>query len=210
MRASMGGQRLFTVINWLVHLVSLLPFASLLSAALRNTLGPDPADTLAIETGLWTLRFLLLSLAISPLRDITGWAKLTPYRRTFGLYGLFYACIHFLTYIAFLLQFRWTEISGDILERPYITVGFIAYLILVVLGGTSTKAMMRRLGRRWKQLHKLVYAANILALIHLIWILRTDLTDAVIYGSILLPLLVYRIYRHFAGKKSKAGPLSMR
>lgn len=201
MEATTSRQRLISAINWLVHLICLLPFASLLYAAFRNTLGPDPADALAIETGLWTLRFLLLSLAISPVRSFTGWAKVMPYRRTFGLYALFYASAHFLTYIAFLLQFRWAEISSDILERPYITVGFVAFLILVVLGSTSTRAMMRRLGRRWKQLHKLVYVANVLGLIHLIWILRTDLTEAVIYGSILLPLLMYRIYRYFAGRK---------
>ena len=199
---------LFSAIKWIVFLICLLPFARLLYGAVQNTLGPDPADTLAVETGSWTLRFLLLSLAITPLRNLSGWAKLLPYRRTLGLFALFYASVHFLTYVVFLLQLRWSEIFDDILERPYITVGFLAFLILLVLGSTSSKAMMRRLGRRWKQLHRLVYLANILALIHLIWILRTDLTEAVIYGSILLPLLVYRAYRYFVSRKAKAGPLS--
>lgn len=199
---------LFGVIRWLVLLVSLLPFVNLLFAAIQNTLGPDPADTLAIETGLWTLRFLLLSLAITPLRNLSGWAKLMPFRRTFGLLALFYATVHFLTYVVFLLQFRWSEIFDDVLERPYITVGFLAFLILVVLGSTSSKAMVRRLGRRWKQLHKLVYVANILGLVHLTWILRTDLTESVIYGSILLPLLLYRVYRYFLGRKAKVRSLS--
>lgn len=208
MPAVTRGPMLSNMVKWLVFVACLVPFVSLLYAALRNSLGPDPADTLAIETGLWTLRFLLLSLAVTPLRELTGWTKLIPYRRTFGLFALFYASVHFLTYIVFLLQFRWAEILDDILERPYITVGFLAFLILVLLGSTSTKAMMRKLGRRWKQLHRLVYVANVLGLIHLIWILRTDLTEAVIYGSILLPLLMYRLYRYLVGRKSKSVPLS--
>ncbi|MDP1932156.1 MAG: protein-methionine-sulfoxide reductase heme-binding subunit MsrQ [Gammaproteobacteria bacterium] len=199
---------MLTAIRWLVFSISLLPFISLLCAAIQDTLGPDPADTLAIETGVWTLRFLLLSLAITPLRELSGWVRLVPYRRTFGLFALFYASVHFLTYIVFLLQFRWLEIFDDILDRPYITVGFLSFLILVVLGCTSSKVMMRKLGRRWKKIHTLVYLANILGLIHLIWILRTDLTEAVIYGSILLPLLIYRAYKYFVARRAKAGLLS--
>lgn len=196
------------VVKWVVFLLALLPMAVLVVGVLTNTLGPDPADTLAAETGEWTFRFLLLSLAITPLRNIGGWPKVFPYRRTFGLFALFYASLHFLVYLLFLLQLRWSEIFEDIVERPYITVGFSAFVLLVVLGVTSTKKMMRRLGRRWKQLHKLVYLINILALIHLVWILRTDLAEAVIYASILLPLLAYRVYRVYACRASKHIKLS--
>lgn len=191
-----------------VFTVCLLPFVILLQGALRNNLGPDPADTLAQQTGLWTLRFLLLSLAITPLRNITSWGKLFPYRRTFGLFALFYASLHFVVYLVFLLQLRWTEIYEDILERPYITIGFTAYLILIALGCTSTKFMIRKLGKNWRRLHKLVYVANVLGLVHLIWILRTDLADAVFYGSILVPLLLYRVYKYFVGRSLKARSLS--
>lgn len=196
------------VVKWSVFVLGLVPFVILCFGVATNSLGPDPADTLAAETGEWTLRFLLLSLAITPLRAIGGWPKLFPYRRTFGLFALFYAMLHFLVYILFLLQLRWSEISEDILERPYITVGFTAFLILCVLGLTSTKAMMRRLGPRWRQLHKLVYVANILALIHLFWILRTDLAEAVFYASILLPLLAYRLYKLYARRGAKHITLS--
>tara|TARA_R100001377_G_scaffold84560_1_gene68384 strand:- start:248 stop:712 length:465 start_codon:yes stop_codon:yes gene_type:complete len=151
---------------------------------------------------------LLLSLAITPLRNMGGWPKLFPYRRTFGLFALFYASLHFAIYLVFLLQLRWSEISEDILERPYITVGFTAFLMLVALGVTSTKAMMRRMGRHWRQLHKLVYLINVLGLIHLIWILRTDLTEAVFYASILLPLLAYRVYKYSVRKTAKHIDLS--
>jgi len=196
------------VVKWVVFVLALLPLAILLVGVFTNTLGPDPADTLAAETGEWTFRFLLLSLAITPLRNIGGWPKVFPYRRTFGLFALFYASLHFLVYLVFLLQLRWSEIFEDIVERPYITVGFSAFILLVVLGVTSTKRMMRKLGRRWKQLHKLVYVINILALIHLVWILRTDLAEAVIYASILLPLLAYRVYRVYACRASKHIELS--
>lgn len=196
------------VVKWVVFVLALLPLAILLVGVFTNTLGPDPADTLAAETGEWTFRFLLLSLAITPLRNIGGWPKVFPYRRTFGLFALFYASLHFLVYLVFLLQLRWSEIFEDIVERPYITVGFSAFVLLVVLGVTSTKRMMRKLGRRWKQLHKLVYVINILALIHLVWILRTDLAEAVIYASILLPLLAYRVYRVYACRASKHIELS--
>lgn len=196
------------VLRWVVFLLSLTPFLTLLTGAIRNTLGPDPADVLVIETGLWALRFLLLSLAITPLRGISGWTWVVPYRRTFGLFALYYACWHLVAYLLFFLQLRWSELFEDILERPYVTVGFTALVILIALGATSTKSMIRRLGRRWKRLHRLVYLANVLALIHLTWILRTDLTEAVFYGSILLPLLAYRVYRFLVTCKAKIGGMS--
>ena len=161
-----------------------------------NDLGPDPAKTLSLETGRWALRFLLISLAITPLRELSGLPKLILLRRMLGLYAWFYAALHLLVYLMFLLQWRWSEIGSDILERPYITVGFTAFLILTALGVTSNKAMMRRLGRNWKRLHRLIYLAAPLALLHLIWILRTDLFDAVFYGTILVLLLGYRVVRY--------------
>lgn len=167
----------------------------LIARIFTNDLGPDPAKTLATETGLWALRFLLFSLAMTPLRELTGWTKVIVLRRMIGLFAWFYACLHFFVYLMFLLQWRWYEVFDDIIERPYITVGFSAFLILTALGVTSNKPMMRKLGKNWKRLHRLVYLAAILALIHLTWILRTDVTDAVFYGSILFLLLGYRIFR---------------
>lgn len=200
---------MYKVVRVIVFTASLLPLVYLVYGVFTNNLGPDPADALAASTGEWALRFLLLSLAITPLRGVLGQPRLMPYRRTFGLFALFYACVHFLVYLLFLLQLRWSEIFEDIVERPYITVGFAALLMLIALGVTSNRFMMRRLGRRWKQLHQLVYVINVLALIHLIWILRTDLAEAVFYGSILLPLLMYRFAKYLLAKRaSKAKSLS--
>ncbi|MDT8427378.1 MAG: protein-methionine-sulfoxide reductase heme-binding subunit MsrQ [Pseudomonadales bacterium] len=176
-----------------VFLISLIPLLLMILAVVNNDLGPDPAKALALDTGRWTLRFLLLCLLVTPLREMTGWSKLAPLRRTLGLYAWFYATLHFLVYVIFLLQLRWFEISDDILERPYITVGFLAFLMLCVLASTSNKFMMRHLGRRWKKLHRLVYVVGALGIIHLTWILRTDITDAVFYATILLLLLGYRL-----------------
>src|SRR5690606_31669453 len=108
-------------------------------------------------------------------------------------------------YLLFFLQLRWSELYEDIVERPYITVGFTALLILIALGATSNKRMIRRLGRRWKKLHRLVYIASVLALLHLFWILRTDLAEAVFYGSILVPLLAYRLYQFLVARTAKVG-----
>lgn len=190
---ALRNPRLWRIVRAVIFCLALLPFVFLLQGAVLNTLGADPARELALETGRWALRFLLMSLAVTPLREITGLTGLFPLRRTLGLFSLFYAVLHFIIYMVFLLELRWSEIGSDIVERPYITVGFTALLILVAMGVTSTKAMMRRLGRRWKQLHQLVYLASLLAMLHLLWILRTDLFDAVFYGTLLLLLLGYRL-----------------
>ena len=178
-----------------IFFLALTPFVWLLSKVFQNDLGPDPAQALSIETGEWTLRFLLLTLAITPFRQIFRMAEIARLRRMIGLFTFFYASIHFLSWMAFILGFRWLAIAEELVERPYITVGFLAYVILFLLGVTSTNSMVRRLGKNWKRLHKFVYAASILAIVHLLWILRTDVTEAVIYGVLLAILLGYRIFR---------------
>ena len=178
-----------------IFFLALTPFIWLLSKVFQNDLGPDPAQALSIETGEWSLRFLLLTLAITPLRQIFRMAEIARLRRMIGLFAFFYASIHFLSWMAFILGFRWLAIAEELVERPYITVGFLAYVILFLLGVTSTNSMVRRLGKNWKRLHRFVYAASILAIVHLLWILRTDVTEAVIYGVLLAILLGYRIFR---------------
>jgi sulfoxide reductase heme-binding subunit YedZ len=175
-----------------------VPIAQLAFAAYRNSLGPDPADALATGTGEWALRFLILSLCVTPFRKIFGLAVIAPFRRTFGLVALLYASIHVLVYVAFLLQFRWSEIFEDVLERPYISVGFISFCILIILGITSPKWVVRRLGRKWKLVHTAVYPASILAIIQLLWILRADVAEALFYAMILLPILGYRVVLYIA------------
>ena len=178
-----------------IFFMALIPFIWLLLKVFQNDLGPDPAQALSIETGEWTLRFLLLTLAITPFRQIFRVAEIARLRRMIGLFAFFYASIHFLSWMAFILGFRWLAIAEELVERPYITVGFLAYVILFLLGVTSTNSMVRRLGKNWKRLHKFIYAASILAIVHLLWILRTDVTEAVIYGVLLAILLGYRIFR---------------
>ena len=178
----------------LIFILAMVPFGVLLLRVVFNELGPDPAQELAMETGEWTLRFLLVTLALTPLQRLTGMIVFTRQRRMLGLFALFYATVHFLVWIAFLLGFRWFAIVEELIERPYITVGFSAYLILLALGITSPKSMVRRLGRNWKRLHRLVYLAGILGIVHLLWILRTNIREALLYGGILFVLLGYRVY----------------
>jgi sulfoxide reductase heme-binding subunit YedZ len=176
-----------------IFLLALTPLAYVLWRVIANNLGPDPAQELAIETGEWAIRFLLLALAMTPLRYLTGSTEFVRNRRMIGLFALFYASLHFLVWMIFLLGLDLGRIGAEIIERPYITIGFAAFVILVALGITSPKAMVRRLGRNWKRLHRLVYLAGVLAIIHLLWIQRTDLIEPVIYGSILIILLAYRV-----------------
>ena len=183
-----------------IFLLALTPFLYLLIKALQNNLGPDPAQALSIETGEWTLRFLLLTLAITPFRQIFGVVEIARLRRMIGLFAFFYATVHMLCWVAFILGFRWFAIAEELVDRPYITVGFFAYIILFLLGVTSTNSMVRRLGRNWKRLHKLIYLASVLAIIHLLWILRTDITEAFIYGALLAILLGYRALRKLKSK----------
>ena len=185
----------------LTFLVCLIPFVLLLLKVLQNDLGPDPAKELALETGEWSIRFLLLALAMTPLRHLSGRMEFAQRRRMVGLFALFYASVHFLVWVIFLLGLRWGAILEEVVERPYITIGFASFLILVVLGATSPRVMVRKLGKNWRRLHRLVYVAGVLAIIHLVWIVRTDLSEALLYGAILAGLLVWRLV--FARNKAR-------
>jgi sulfoxide reductase heme-binding subunit YedZ len=180
-----------------MHLLCIAPLFLLLRAIYQNDLGPDPADELAVRTGEWALRFLILCLCVTPVRKIFELNIVAPLRRTFGLYSFFYASLHFCVYVIFLLQFRWTEVFEDISERPYITVGFISFCILLVLALTSPKSVVKRLGRRWVGIHASVYVAALLALLHLFWIVRASVAESAFYAIILLPVLGYRIWLRY-------------
>ena len=185
----------------LTFLICLIPFVLLLLKVLQNDLGPDPAKELALETGEWSIRFLLLALAMTPLRHLSGRMEFAQRRRMVGLFALFYASVHFLVWVIFLLGLRWGAILEEVVERPYITIGFSSFLILVVLGATSPRVMVRKLGKNWRRLHRLVYVAGVLAIIHLVWIVRTDLSEALLYGAILAGLLGWRLV--FARNKAR-------
>ncbi len=185
----------------LTFLICLIPFVLLLLKVLQNDLGPDPAKELALETGEWSIRFLLLALAMTPLRHLSGRVEFAQRRRMVGLFALFYASVHFLVWVIFLLGLRWGAILEEVVERPYITIGFASFLILIVLGATSPRVMVRKLGKNWRRLHRLVYVAGVLAIIHLVWIVRTDLSEALLYGAILAGLLGWRLV--FARNKAR-------
>ena len=153
----------------LLFILCLVPFTVLIVGAINDSLGVNPVEKLTHETGEWTLRLLLLTLSITPLRRLTGHAWLIKLRRMLGLFTFFYACLHFTTYILLDQFFDWQEILIDIPKRPFITVGFAAFVLLIPLALTSTNKMMKRLKKKWVQLHKLIYVIAVLGCLHFLW-----------------------------------------
>jgi len=180
----------------LVFLAALVPFAQLAVSAVwfPERLGANPAEFITRSLGDWCLRFLLMTLAVTPLRGITGWNWLLRLRRMLGLFAFFYALVHFSSYIAFDHVFDAVAILKDIVKRPFITVGFTALLLLLPLAATSTNAMVRRLGAvRWRALHRLVYPIAVLGVVHFWWMVKRDVTEPAIYAALLALLLGYRV-----------------
>ena len=171
----------------------LLPLARLIVLGGSGGLGANPIEFITRSTGTWTLVGLLITLSVTPLRRLTGRAELIRYRRMLGLFSFFYASLHFVTYIWLDQFFDLAAIAKDIVKRPFITVGFTAFVLLMPLAATSTHAMMRRLGRRWQQLHRLVYPIVLLAVIHYLWLVKKDLTTPLVYGAVALMLLALRL-----------------
>lgn len=181
----------------LAHAACALPLAFIGYAIWRQDLGPDPVAQLEHELGRWALRLLLATLAVTPLRRLTGFASLVSWRRMLGLWAFAYATAHLGVYLALDLGGYWTQVFDEIAKRPYITVGFAAWLLLVPLAATSTRAAMRRLGRRWGQLHRAVYAVGILAVLHFLWVVKSGTAIArlepVVYAVLLAVLLLARL-----------------
>ncbi len=174
--------------------IGVLPVASLVWGALTDGLGAEPIERVTHVTGSWTLRFLLASLAVTPFRRLFGWRWIAPLRRTFGLTAFSYACLHYVTFIVLEHFFDWELIVEDVLERRYVTVGFAALLCLVPLAVTSTRAMMRRLGRRWNTLHRLAYLAGVLGTVHFLWLVKADRLEPLLYAAALGLLLGVRLW----------------
>ena len=175
----------------------------LLQTGGSHVLGPDPGKALVLMQGEWAIRFLLLTLAVTPIRRLTGWNGVQKVRRMLGLFTFFYASLHLASYAVFLLELDVTNLYEDILERPYITVGFAAWLLLVPLAMTSTRRMMLWLGKRWALLHRIIYGIGLLAVIHVIWLARSSYAEAFFYGLVLSILLAARLlprgFRLFPG-----------
>ena len=164
----------------------------LVYGAITDDLGTNPVETLTHETGEWALRFLLITLAVTPLRRLLNINWLIKFRRMLGLFVFFYATLHFLTYIWLDQYFDIQEILIDIPKRPFITVGFVSFLLLVPLALTSTNAMQKRLKKKWLTLHKLVYIIPILVILHFLWSLKADYSQPLLYTLIFLILMIFR------------------
>jgi sulfoxide reductase heme-binding subunit YedZ len=192
------------LIKAIVFVLALLPFARLAAGALYfpDWLGANPAEFITRAAGDWTLRFLLITLAVTPLRRLTDWNWLLRLRRMLGLYVFFYAIVHLSSYVAFDHVFDAGEIMHDIVKRPFITVGFTTLVLLIPLALTSTNAMVQRLGaKRWLALHRLVYIIAPLGILHFWWMVKRDVTEPLIYAAVLILLLGYRL----AVKSREAG-----
>jgi sulfoxide reductase heme-binding subunit YedZ len=176
-----------------VFVACLFPFGQLLYYGFTDSLTANPIEYITRFTGSWALIILLASLSITPLRKITGWNDFIKLRRMLGLFAFSYALLHFATYMVLDLFFDFAAIAKDIFKRPYITVGFTAFALLIPLAVTSTSGMIRRLGKRWQQLHRLVYVAAIAGIIHFYWLVKADIRRPVMYGSVLALLLGYRL-----------------
>ena len=188
----------------------LLPLAVLVGQALTHNLGANPIDEITDQTGIWTLRLLLITLAVTPARRLTGWNRLIQLRRMLGLLAFFYGSLHFLTYLWLDQFFVIEDIIADVMDRPFITVGFASFVLLIPLAVTSTTAMIRRLGGKWWQrLHRLVYAIAIGGVVHYLWLVKADIQQPLLYGGILAVLLLYRFWDMY-GRRLLAGSTPLR
>ncbi len=185
------------IIAWMkitVFLLALIPLAKLVSGAYFDSLGANPIEKITRTTGYWTLTFLLISLTITPLRRFSGWNWLIRLRRMLGLFVFFYASLHFLTYLVLDQFFDWASIVNDIVKRPYITVGFPAFIFLIPLAVTSNNRMIKLLGgKRWLLLHRLVYLCAVGGVVHYWWLVKRDLTNPLTFALLLSLLLGIRL-----------------
>jgi sulfoxide reductase heme-binding subunit YedZ len=199
----------------LVFLLCLLP-AVWLAAGLAGfplaSLGANPVEKIQDTLGIWGLRLLLVTLAVTPLRELGGWPRLLAFRRLLGLYAFFYVALHFLFYLFVDQALDWRQLLADVAKRPFITAGFTALVLLVPLALTSTRRAMRRLGRRWQKLHRLVYVATILGCVHFWWQVKADVREPLVYAAITALLLGWRLQRHRqrrAAQAQNSGPASL-
>ncbi|HTS53222.1 MAG TPA: protein-methionine-sulfoxide reductase heme-binding subunit MsrQ [Burkholderiales bacterium] len=185
-------------VKWLkaaLFALCLVPLARLAWLGTHHGLGANPIEHITHSTGWWTLCFLLITLSVTPLRRLTGWNWLLRLRRMLGLFAFFYVCLHFVTYVWLDQFFDWRGMLKDIAKRPFITVGFTAFVLLIPLAATSTNAMVRRLGaKRWQQLHRAVYVIATLGVLHFWWLVKKDIREPLIFGTLLGLLLLIRLF----------------
>ena len=207
----------FKVIKILLFVMALLPFVRLVSFAIAEKLGANPIEFITRNTGDWTLYFLCLTLAVTPLRRLTHWNWLVKLRRMLGLFAFFYAALHFVTFLWFDHFFDIDEMLKDVIKRPFITVGFIAFLLLMPLAVTSTNGMVKRLGgKRWQWLHRLIYVIAPLGIVHFWWMKagKQDFSQPILFGAIVALLLLMRVFwnlaqAHAHAQQRQAGGVAM-
>ena len=177
-----------------VFVLGCLPLAWLVAAAAGGNLGVNPIEYVIRFNGDWALRFLLIALAVTPVRLLTGWADIGRVRRMLGLFAFFYVCLHILAYVGLDQFFDWAAIWKDVVKRVYITIGMAAFVTLVPLAVTSTNAMIRRLGRRWQQLHRLIYLAVLTGIVHFWWVVKADFREPRWLATAVCVLFGFRVW----------------
>jgi len=188
-----------------VFLLCLVPLVGLLDRALHNRLGANPVEFLQHATGDWILRFLVFTLAITPLRKLLNLPDLIRFRRMLGLFAFFYACLHFLTYLGPDQSFNLSAMWKDVAKRPFITVGFLGFILLIPLALTSTAGWIRRLGgKRWQMLHRAIYISAIAGVVHYYWLVKSDVRKPLFYGALVAILLLWRLGSWISRRRNQA------
>jgi sulfoxide reductase heme-binding subunit YedZ len=198
------SNKALSLIKAVVFLLALIPLAKLGVGAYLDNLGANPIEKITHRTGYWTLTFLLMTLTATPLKNLFSWYWPIRLRRMLGLFAFFYGCLHFMTYLVLDQFFDWESIAKDIIKRPYITVGFPAFLLMIPLAITSTDSMIRRLGgQRWLLLHRLVYPCAIGGVVHFLWLVKKDITEPLIFAVLLAGLLGLRVFYRLVNWRKK-------
>lgn len=204
------SQKQFKIIKGSLFVLALLPLVRLVVATVTDQLGANPVETITRNTGDWTLYLLCITLATTPLRQLTGWVWLVKLRRMEGLFAFFYVFLHFVTFLWFDHFFDVAEMWKDVIKRPFITVGFIAFVLLVPLAATSTNFMIRRIGvKRWQWLHRLIYLIAPLGILHFWWMkaAKHNFQQPLIFGAIVATLLLTRLYWNWSVRTKKRAAL---
>lgn len=204
----MASGRYVRRVKPLVFLACLGPALLIIWDAFTGGLSVNPIEDITHRTGNWTLRFLLITLAVTPLRWLSGWNAAIRFRRMLGLFAFFYAVLHFSTYLVFDHFFDLLLIIDDVAERKYVTAGFVGFVLMIPLAVTSTQGWIRRLGKRWAALHRLIYVSAVAGVVHFLWLVKIDIGEPLIYAVILAGLFGARLARRYAGRRAPArtGP----
>ena len=184
---------MFKLLKLSIFPAALVPAVLLARALYSGNLGVNPAETLQLETGIWTLRFLIITLGVTPLRRLTGWHRVIQLRRMLGLFAFFYGVLHVSTYLVLDHYFSLEGMVADVAKRPFITAGFVAFVSMIPLALTSTKGWIRRLGRRWQALHRLIYVAAAAGVVHYLWKVKVITGSPVYYAGLVAALLLFRL-----------------